>query len=387
MKRRIVLSGVNLVDMGPLNIFKEALHSLARVCGDESEIIALVHRRELFNVPNVAYKEFPRIKSSWLRRLWFEYRTSKSLSEQISPRLWLSMHDMTPNVKADIRVVYCHNPAPFYCLRLRDAILDPSFALFVAFYRHLYRINLKHNDFVIVQQDWMRGEFERVFGLRNVIVARPSIDDATVTPGERNATSNERFVFFYPAYPRPFKNFEVALDSACLLEDDQLNGLELWLTVDGSENRYAARIRKKYEGLGTVRWLGLLSRQKVFELYGKADCLLFPSRLETWGLPITEFKTTGKPIMAADLPYAHETVGSYNQAAFFDPNDAKGLAGLMRRAQLREGVFAKVYEREPAPPFARNWEELWPLLLSERNNDGTQPLKSDDCEVRHSPVR
>jgi len=31
------------------------------------------------------------------------------------------------------------------------------------------------------------------------------------------------------------------------------------------------------------------------------------------GMPITEFKATGKPILAADLPYAHETIGEYGQ--------------------------------------------------------------------------
>jgi hypothetical protein len=152
MRQRIVLSGVNLVDMGPLHIFREALQSLVRAYGDEYEVIAIVHRCALFDIPHVRYIEFPKIKSSWLRRLWFEYATLRTLSRQLSPKLWLSMHDMTPNVTADIRAVYCHNPSPFYHLQLRDAVLDPTFALFVLFYRHLYRINLKINDFVIFSQ-------------------------------------------------------------------------------------------------------------------------------------------------------------------------------------------------------------------------------------------
>jgi len=365
MKPRIVLSGVNLVNMGPLNIFREALQSLVRICGDEYEVIAIVHRRELFDIPGITYIEFPAIKSSWLRRLWLEYGALKTLSKRLSPKLWLSMHDMTPNVTADIRAVYCHNPSPFYSLRLRDAILDPTFALFVAFYRYLYRINLKRNNFVIVQQDWIRKNFEHIFGLQNVIVAQPSLDDASTRIKSRERTSNSRFSFFYPAFPRTFKNFEVVLEAARALEERKINNFELWLTVDATVNRYAARLVQEFSGLRNVRWLGLLSQERVFDLYGKADCLTFPSRLETWGLPITEFKTTGKPILAADLPYAHETVGNYDLSAFFDPDDPTRLAEIMRRASIGEAVFAPSRGSVPAMPYARNWSELWPLILGD----------------------
>jgi glycosyltransferase involved in cell wall biosynthesis len=381
MKQRIVLSGVNLVDMGPLNIFREALQSLARTYGDECDIIAIVHRRELFGIPNITYIEFPRIKSSWLRRLWFEYGTSKTLSEQLSPKLWLSMHDMTPNVTAEIRAVYCHNPSPFYSLRLRDAILDPTFALFVAFYRYLYRINLKRNKFVIVQQDWIRKNFEHIFGLRNVIVAQPSTDAVSMQIHSGKRTSSSRFSFFYPAFPRTFKNFEVVLEAARTLEEREFNNFELWLTIDATVNSYAARLVREFSELHNVRWLGLLSRERVFELYRKADCLTFPSRLETWGLPITEFKTTGKPILAADLPYAHETVGNYDLSAFFDPDDPANLAEIMRRASVGETVFAPSRGLEPAMPYARNWSELWPLILGDRQaGNGAFPVMMESAQ-------
>jgi glycosyltransferase involved in cell wall biosynthesis len=363
MKPRVVLSGVNLVNMGPLNIFRGALQSVVRNCGEEYEIFAIVHRRELFDISGVTYIEFPKIKFSWFRRLWFEYVTLQELSKKLSARLWLSMHDMTPNVTADIRAVYCHNPSPFYHLRLSDVVLDPRFALFALFYRYLYQVNMQRNNSVIVQQDWLRRNFQQLFGLRNIIVAQPSIDEIPADLKVKKEPSNTQYSFFYPAFPRTFKNFEVLLEAIRMLEERGCGGIELWLTLDGTENRYAAQLRKKYADLRSLRWLGLLSRQTVFESYGEADCLVFPSRLETWGLPITEFKTTGKPILAADLPYAHETVGTYQQSAFFDPNNSAALAEIMNRACQGEAVFTPSQYQDPAPPYARNWDELWPLLL------------------------
>lgn len=364
LKPKVVLSGVNLVDMGPLNIFRAAIQSAVQSCGQEHDIFAIVHTRELFDTPGVTYIEFPEIKSSWFRRIWFEYVTLQRLSKTLSARLWLSMHDTTPNVTAEVRAVYCHNPSPFYRLRLNDVLLDPRFALFALFYKYLYRLNIERNQSVIVQQDWLRRSFEQSFGLRNVIVARPSVDEVPQSPPPTEHRSHSRFIFFYPAFPRTFKNFELLLEAVWKLEQKRQDGIELWLTFDGSENRYAASLRKKYTDVRSVRWLGLLPRKKVFEAYGEANCLVFPSRLETWGLPITEFKTTGKPILAADLPYAHETVGNYGQAAFFDPYDSDVLADLMDRASTRENVFAPSWHQDPVHPYARNWAELWPLLLA-----------------------
>jgi glycosyltransferase involved in cell wall biosynthesis len=155
----------------------------------------------------------------------------------------------------------------------------------------------------------------------------------------------------------------VILRAARLLEQDGFHNFELWLTFDGSVNCYAAEIATQFSELKSVRWLGLLPRTRVFELYQEADCLLFPSKLETWGLPITEFKTTGKPILAADLSYAHETVGSYDQVAFFDPENDVGLADIMKSAASNEPIFSVVRADPIAPPSSKTWVELWSLIL------------------------
>jgi glycosyltransferase involved in cell wall biosynthesis len=378
-KEKIVLSGVNCVSGGILSVFQEALYSVVRQYGADYEIVAIVHRRDLFAVDNVVYFEYPAVKASWLRRLWFEYKTLSTISNQVQPKLWLSMHDMSPNVNADIRAVYCHNPSPFYPFHLREALLDPTFGLFTLFYRYLYGINIGKNDFVIVQQDWIRKEFQRAYGIRNVIVAQPAVNALRIGP-EDDERSSSSYRMFYPSLPRTFKNFDVILAASKILEDSGFFSFELWLTLDGSENRYAAEVRKKYSTLRSVRWLGFLSRQRVFDFYGKADCLLFPSKLETWGLPITEFKTTGKPIMAADLPYAHETVGTYWQCAFFDPDDPVRLAEIMRKASTGENVFVPSRSPQPVKPFVRNWDELWRLLLGEHRRDETVPMMSDSSK-------
>jgi glycosyltransferase involved in cell wall biosynthesis len=364
MKPIIVLSGVNFTEMGPLAVFKEALTSLAGNYADSYDIVALVHKKTLFDISGITYIEFPEIKSSWIKRLRFEYHDCRRISKQIRPHLWFAMHDITPNVQANIKAVYCHNPAPFYHFSPGEALFDWKFGLFTLLYHFLYRINIGSNDFVVVQQDWLRTEFRSRYGAANVVVAHPSVDDIEI-PQTVTSRSNScpPFRFFYPAYPRTFKNIEQILTAVRQLEHDGFNKFELWLTMDGTENPYAAKLVREYSNLTSVRWLGLLPRSEVMRLYAEADCLLFSSKLETWGMPITEFKATGKPILAADLPYAHETVGEYGQAAFFDIGSDVRLPSMMKQAIIGHALFGPVTGQQIAQPFSRNWLELWKVLL------------------------
>jgi glycosyltransferase involved in cell wall biosynthesis len=373
LKPCIVISGVSLTEMGPLAVFQDALASLATDYASAFDIYALVHRRSLFNVANVTYLEFPDVKSSWSQRLLFEYWRSNGINRRLRPWMWFAMDNMSPRVTAERQVVYCHNPSPFYRFSLRDFRLDWKFGLFTLFYRYLYGINIKRNQHVIVQQNWIRKKFQSLYGVTNTIVAHPAVDVSAISSAGARRPAGAPYRFFYPAYPRTFKNAEVLLRAARQLESEGFHGLELWLTFDAKINNYAAKIFAEFSDLGTVRWLGVLPRRRIFELYGEADCLLFPSKLETWGLPITEFKATGKPILAADLAYAHETVGDYSQTAFFDPGDARQLANIMRAICTGEFTFSAAHAAPIAMPFSRNWSELWALLLPMRPSAPAKP--------------
>src|SRR4051812_5492817 len=115
----IVVSGVNLTEGGILSILMDCLASLEQINKTlKARIIVLVNSQKLVKQYLGMFEvyEFPDVKPSWWRRLKFEYLDSKKLSENFKPNLWISLHDITPNVTCDYQVVYCHNPSPFYKL-------------------------------------------------------------------------------------------------------------------------------------------------------------------------------------------------------------------------------------------------------------------------------
>jgi len=335
---RIVISGPNCTEGGILFVMKDLLKEIVKY--DEFEIIALIHSKSLFEeseYKNIEFIEFPNLKKSWFNRIYYEYKEFHNLSLKLKANIWLSMHDMTPNVETEFLATYCHNSSPFYKFRFRDFLYDKKFGLFTLFYKYLYKINIKKNDYLFVQQNWIKDEFEKIFHINNVIVAKP---DIKVKIQEIKSKKNDSsvFNFFYPAFPRVFKNFEVICKAVeFLVHELNMYNFNVYLTIGGTENKYAYDIVKKYRNNKNIHFIGLLPREKVFEYYELGDVLIFPSKLETWGLPISEFQEYNKSMIVADLPYAKETVGNYDKVNFFKPNDYKELAKIMK-AHINKNV-------------------------------------------------
>jgi glycosyltransferase involved in cell wall biosynthesis len=313
----VVVSAVNFTEGGPLTVLRESLTSAVEVLPPEWEIIALVNDESLINLPRVRTIAIPGAKSSWAVRLYWEWLGFRKIAQRWKPDLWLSLHDITPRVHARFQAVYCHNPAPFYRVGLREMLHEPKLALFSLFYANLYRLHIRRNRYVIVQQEWLRQEFLRRFGPISIVVAHPS---QALSPSRgvlKPVTAHH--TFFYPALARVFKNFEVIGEAVKLLEARGVRNFEVRVTIDGTENRYARWIKRRYGHLQNLRFLGRQSHEQMHEQYKEASSLLFSSRLETWGLPITEAKQHQLPMLVADLLYAHETVGEYDLVSFFDP--------------------------------------------------------------------
>jgi hypothetical protein len=163
--KTIVISAVNLRKGGTLTILRQCLEYLSLLGSNpEYRIIAIVHKKELADYPNIEYIEKPDIIRGWCKRLWCEYVTMYKISKKIQPiNLWLSLHDTTPRVIAEKRAVYCQTSFPFLDLRLSDLKYNYKTVLFSLFTKYAYRINIKKTNYLIVQANWLRESFSKMF--------------------------------------------------------------------------------------------------------------------------------------------------------------------------------------------------------------------------------
>ena len=365
--RNIVISAVNIRRGGTLTVLRDCLRYLSG--RDDLHVTALVHSRALCDYPGIEYIEIPWSIDGWGKRLKCEYVTMKGISEKLPETdLWLSLHDTTPNVVAKRQAVYCQTSFPFLKIRLRDFLMDKKIPLFALFTKYAYRKNVHRNNYLIVQQRWLRDGLSRMLHVDRTrfIVAPPAFEAPTIV----DTSSEEQVpVFLYPAAPDCHKNFELLCEAASRLEKKLgADAFRVVLTVSGSENRYTKWLRKHWGDVRSIDFHGFMSKEELYGHYGKAACLVFPSRVETWGLPISEFKPTGKPMLLADLPYARETAAGAAAVSFFDVNDADDLAHQMELViQRKISNFGRILSRTPESPYAPDWKAVFSLLLEDES--------------------
>ena len=369
MRKTIVISAVNIRKGGTLTILRECLNYLSGIAC-EWNIVALVHDKSLCEYPGIEYIEIPSTIKGWGRRLWCEYVTMGGISKDLARKygskvhLWLSLHDTTPRVEAEHRAVYCQTSFPFLKWHMRDLRMDPKIPLFAQFTKYAYRINVHSNDWLIVQAEWLREGLGKMldFSQERIIVApvEAKLSNVVGQPSE-----GAPFTFLYPASPDCHKNFETLCEAARMLEAEYGNSkFKVQLTVSGEENRYSRWLKSRWGSVSSISWNGKMSREELFGCYGSSDCLVFPSRVETWGLPISEFLPTRKPMIVSDLPFAHETTAGASKVAFFGPESASALKDEMKKVLSGDlSSFAPVPGRDIASPVARSWEEIFRILL------------------------
>lgn len=364
---RLVISAINFTEGGPLTILKDSVKTAADNF-PEWEIIAFVNHKGILGDSRVVEIEFPHAKKNWLIRLWYEWILFRKYSIQLKPDVWLSLHDITPRVITKRQYVYCHNPTPFCHEEIKYENLDSKFILFRYLYGYLYGFFIKNNAAVIVQQNWLRDNFSKRYHVPRVIVARPQVAPPQGVEKSRLLVKSgfkAPIHFIYPAFPRVFKNFELLGECLEILEQDTRWRGDISITIDGSENSYAKLIYQKYKHLRTLKFIGLQSPEKMLQLYSEVDALIFPSLLETWGLPITEAKFFGLPILAIDMPYARETIGEYDQVKFFPGHNVTGLAEVLLSLQLGTTTFNHHGASNIAQPYAHDWKSLFDILLKQ----------------------
>ncbi|MDV3550375.1 glycosyltransferase [Elizabethkingia anophelis] len=369
MKKTIVISAVNLVEAGTLSILRDCLSYLTALAEqNDYRIVAIVYKKELVFFPNIEYIETQWPKKRWVNRLWYEYVSMKKISKELGPvDLWFSLHDTTPSVMARKRAVYCHNSYSFYKWKLHDLFVAPKIAMFAIFTKYIYKTNIHKNDYLVVQQQWFRVAMSKMFGFDSskIIVAPPHrIKSKEII---KNTEDKEVFSFIYAASPNSHKNFEIICRAVDILENHyQIKNFRVHITVDGSENRYAGWLYKKWGKLSCINFIGFVDKNTLFTYYENTSCMIFPSKVETWGLPISEFSEFNKPMLLADLPYTHETASGSEKVAFFDPNNPEILAQQMIKLIQRDYSFLKeTPEAIIENPVAYSWEELFQTLLSE----------------------
>lgn len=160
---------------------------------------------------------------------------------------------------------------------------------------------------------------------------------------------------FYPAQTWPHKNHIGLLEALAILRDRM--GLNVPLVCSGHRNDFFPQIEKKVRKLrleDQVRFVGFVEPAEIRGLYGTCTAVVFPSKFEGWGLPITEAFHLEKPVACSNAASLRGLAG--DAALLFDPDDPQEMAREIRRLWTDTGLRARLVQRGRERSGQLSWE-------------------------------
>jgi len=224
-----------------------------------------------------------------------------------------------------VQIVYYHQTIPLY---ERNG-LDHSLKTFM--YRYLYPFFVTKNNTTthyVVQLPYIKELFIRKYKkitTDRVTVIRPNKPEINIQNIAKKVlyTEGKRFTFLYPATPFSYKNHDVIISALVILQKenhDILENIIVFLTVE----RLPKHLMKKitlHNLEFCVQLIGQVPYKELLSYYKSVDALLFPSKVESFGLPLLEASCFGLPVIASDLPYAREVLDDYENIYYIDPSN------------------------------------------------------------------
>lgn len=364
VKKNIVVNATALSKSGALTILKQFLKHAGE--DERHQYICFIPKDLKFQKQNnIIFIEINEM--SWLKRiLWDGYMFQRYLNvNRIEAKKVISLQNTSVNTKIE-QVIYLHQPLPFSAVKWSLFKRNQS-KLFL--YKHFYKIFVllfaKKNTIFVVQTNWMREALcsQSNIDERRVHVIKPDIylSDAVITRYHEAPIKSEQ-ILLYPATPLFYKNHLLILSSLSHLKrEGKICNIKFQVTFKDNEYpQFSAKV-KELELTNHVTYLGSIPYEELISKYHSADIVLFPSYVETFGLPLIEGASLGKPVLCSDLPYSQDVLGGYSGATFLDYQDpyawANSIIDVLERIKnnsFKPGVFE--FQQ------ASSWKDFFKLL-------------------------
>lgn len=175
----------------------------------------------------------------------------------------------------------------------------------------------------------------------------------SVCPFHALSQSNESFSntydFIYVASGESHKNHEALIKSWVLLGKEGLFP-SLALTLD--ENKFPdlvgyIRAQTKQFNLKIIN-LGALNRLEIMGALKSSSAMVYPSKIESFGMPLIEARDLGIPILASELDYVWDVIFPKET---FDPDSPLSISRAIKRFLKIDNVQPKIMS---PPDFLSN---------------------------------
>ena len=190
------------------------------------------------------------------------------------------------------------------------------------------RARLRDVHTVIVQTPSMAREVREVFGVTARTAPFVGGQKDTDNAAQPYSRSKAPASFLYVASGEPHKNHANLLAAWRLLLDE---GVAASLTLTVPRETFPdlwAEIEEARRRGSKVENAGLVDSTTLAGLYTRCSAIVYPSRFESFGLPLIEAQRRGIPILAAELDYVRDLIDPVQS---FDPESPVSIARAVKR--------------------------------------------------------
>ncbi len=344
---RIVVNDIAASQGGAMTVLKQ-FYNYVRQHDSENEWIFLLGDRYLEETESIRIIVRDDVKHSGLKKIWFDCISGRRFINALKPDVVFSLQNIiTFGIKAP-QVVYVHQSIPFQSVRRFSFFKKRE--RFVAFYQYgigaFIKQSVKRANKVIVQTRWMQQAVAQKTGIspRRILVAAPGFSKP---PLPQSRPAFDKHQFFYPTSLELYKNTDTIVEACNLLNAIGYSDFQVLLTVPVGSISHP-----------NIACIGYVPYEEMAMRY-LSSTLLFPSYIETVGLPLLEAASLGGLILCSDCVFSREVLASYENAFYFDPFSPEQTAQLMR--QVIDGA---IHPKDCALyDYPSDWGSIYRCLL------------------------
>lgn len=281
----------------------------------------------------------------WFSRIWAELTSARRAVNEFDPDIVLSLQNIdSPARGRKPLAIYMHQSLPFSevkfslfrraerALAIRQKILGP-----------LIRRSVNRSAVTFVQTEWIAaslGEACPEARIESLGYVLPSVNDR----GDNSRGETTSLV--YPASAALYKDHQTLYKAVTLWRArcDDPGPVILTITRDSFEKLVGALTE---EEAGWYSFIGSISHHELRKIY-ESSVLLFPSYVETLGLPLYEGMAARCPIVAANTAPSREALANYPDSFLFEPRSAESMSVEIEKAwDSRDDVrFSEFLEQQ-----------------------------------------
>lgn len=363
--KNIVLIATACRTGGALTIYKQFISHLNDYINGNRYCVFIHPDMPQPEIKGVTYIE--QDTSRHLDRILFDWVKCRKILEKrgIVPDVVFSLQNTGVRSLRDCRtIIYYHQSLPFYTQRW-NPFDKKERTLF--YYKHIYpyfvRKSLTDATDVIVQIPFIKKGFVRRFDFREdkVHVLFPDLEKIDVDRIVPYDFRDDKIHMLYPATAWSYKNHKVIIESLSLvrtIDRELFSRIAVHFTVYRGENGDLDGMVQRYDLEHNVIYDGVVSHDLLLSMYKAASVMLFPSEIETLGLPLLEAAMFGLPVIVSDLDYAREVLKDYDGQTYVRPDDPAGWArAIINAASTRRDIT----------PLCQTTESSWAYVYSMLN--------------------